>query len=212
MQILTGVVFPAIATVLAGLSSWWYVKKAKMYIYCSNIACVIVYPREGAKYGPILHLTHSVTLVNGGRVPLKKVQLLHNFDVRHDKNSEKGNANLIAIGVSPDIQYSFEDEGKTMIFPYIAPKENITLIYIYPPQNTEGLSVNFRTIHKFNFLGVPIVRSEEAIGEKMNIVKSLGIPTWFNVFLLFLVVVGFWNSSSFISHLFFLVNDNSFCV
>jgi hypothetical protein len=144
------------------------------------------------------HFMHTVTVSNLGKTTLKKVQILHSLMI------EKGNPNLIGIGISPAYPYSFEDGGTTLIFPSLSPSEAVTITYIYPANVIQ--SVNFNTIHKFASF-FPMVRAEEAVGEPITFIRSFNFPNWLNVAFWILIMIGFWTTTSFLANLFSLVNN-----
>ncbi len=202
MQIFTSFVFPIITSMIAGIFLWRYHTKPKLFFHCSNIGYATIFPPEDLKDGkPFINLMHSLTISNEGQVPLKKVELHHLVDVSYSKETKKGNANFIAIGVVPEMPYRFEDDGKIIVFECLPPKDSITINYMYPLGK-----MTFNSIHKFSNLGNITVRSEQALGEPKSFVRQINIPRWLNAFLWILIFIGFWTFSTFVANLVALVS------
>lgn len=202
--IFTNIIFPIITSIIAGFFLWRLYNKPKLYFYINNFGYAVMFPTKEDDSRTISYgqFTCSLTILNKGSTSLKNVQIFHTVDVSCDKKSAKGNTRYVAVGVFPTIPYEFSDDGKILIFGSLVPKDIITISYIYPAlYNQQGTEV----IHQFSCQGIPIIRSDEAIGEPINFVKSINIPSWIQVLLWLLMFVGFWESTVFIANLTALV-------
>lgn len=206
ISIFANFILPALVSIITGMFLWQYISKPKLNFIFNNIGYAVLCPSDNADFkNPIAHITHSITISNDGRVPLKHVEICHVLDVSYDKKDFKlGNKNLIAVGILPDISYEFTDEGKAILFDSLAPGESVTIFYIYPPH------LNSNGIHKFSSLGTPMIRSVQAIGKRISVSRNLNLPQWFNIFLLIMSIIGFWVFISFLAKLFILVNNYPF--
>lgn len=209
MQIFTNIIFPALATLIAGIFLWRYNSKPKLNFHFNSLGYAITFPpKENAQFNsPIPQMTHSLTILNGGKVPLKNIQILHVIDISHDKQNAKGNNSLIALGILPNLPYKFSEDGKILIFESLAPNESVTINYIYPIRP----DLNFNVIHQFYSPGIPMIRSEEAIGEPINFVKSTPFPKLVGSMIYVFIVIGFWVSATFLANLFALVKLYFIC-
>jgi len=145
----------------------------------------------------------SLTILNGGRVPLKNVQIFHTVDISYDTLNQTGNNRVVALGISPNTFHEFSEDGKILIFKSLLPKERITINYIYPVSS--NLSET-NVIHQFYSSGALMMRSDETIGQPINFVeKIVNFPQWVRAIAWIMLIVGFWVSVSFFVNLITLV-------
>lgn len=200
MQIFTNIVFPILASIIAGIFLWRYINEPKLFFHFS-IGHATTFPVQKTDGTiPWTQLAISLTILNSGKIPLRNVQIFHSVDIRHDQQSGIGNNRVVALGISPVIPHEFSEDGKILIFNSLVPKENITITYIYP------VAINqTNAIHQLYPSGIPMIRSDETIGKFVKPTLQYFFPRWVQAMVWIMLIIGFWVSAMFLANLINLV-------
>lgn len=200
MQIFTNIIFPILASIIAGVVLWRYINQPKLFFHFS-IGHATTFPvQKNNGTIPWTQLAISLTIFNGGKLPLKNVQVFHSVDIKCDQQSGIGNGRAVALSISPNIPHKFSEDGKNLIFNSLAPKEEITITYVYPVAIDQT-----NAIHQLYPSGIPMIRSDETVGEFAKPTIRYFFPKWVQIMLWIMVIIGFWVSVMFLANLIALV-------
>jgi hypothetical protein len=191
---------PLLVNIIGGLILSKYFNSPRLNYYLTT-GYTTAFPAKESPPGTIVYtqLMKSLTLVNSGKTSLKNVQVLHSIDISYNQDKQLGNSRIVALGITPNIPHKFSKDGKALIFESFPPKEAVTIHYTYPVSIDPTIT---NTIHQLYSSGKLIIRSDEALGEPLKLVKqTIFFPKWVQIITWALLAIGVWVSTSFLATL-----------
>ena len=155
---------PLLAVVLATVLARIYDRRPKIYSWILNSGQVTLKNESGEKS---IVRTLTVVLRNEGKKPAQNVRISH--------------LNLPQFSTFPTIDMDVEHDeegGGVITIPKMLPGERVNINYLYFPP------LNVSEVHNE-------VRHDEGFAENVRIEPLRRFPTWFNVTVVVLVVIGF---------------------
>jgi hypothetical protein len=137
--------------------------RPRLVTYLGHVSAHTV-PRIGEE--PLIINTHSIVLRNAGRRPATNIRLNHPL--------------LPNFTVFPDMQHHVDElpgGGREIVFPTLAPGEQVTVSYLYfPPITWEQINGP--------------VRSDEGLAKVLLVLPTQQYPKWFNRLVFTLMLIG----------------------
>ncbi len=157
------IISPFITGILGFLLKKYFNDRARLFAYYGHITS-----HKLKNCNPNIDIfTHSLVIINTGRIAAKNVRIGHHVLPEYD--------------ISPNIAHSevlIPKNGKEILFTTLVPNEQVTIAYLYFPP------ITYQQVNAY-------IKSDEGYAKSVTTIPTINLKSWQKYFLCLLLFIGF---------------------